>query len=61
MVTGSLIIFVALLSVGFLQRRINSREWTGILFVIMGLAIVGLSDFYLNSKSVSVNNVITGQ
>lgn len=59
--TGSLIVFVAMLSVGFLHRKINSREWTGIFFVIIGLAVVGLSDFYLNQSSTSVNNVITGK
>lgn len=47
---------------GFLQRRLVGREWLGILFVITGLAIVGLADFLTNSTSqaYSRNNVITG-
>lgn len=57
---GSLIIFVVLLSVGFLNRKVNSREWTGIIAIILGLFIVGLSDFYI-SKGRSFNSVITGK
>lgn len=57
-----MIIFVALLSVGFLNRRLVGREWIGILFVITGLAVVGLSDFLTNNTNAaySRNNVITG-
>lgn len=58
---GSLIIFVAFLSVGFLHRKIKCVEWIGIIFVISGLIIVGVSDFLFNSsKDVSANNVLTG-
>lgn len=61
MLRGSVIIFVALLSVGFLQRRLVSREWTGIVSVIIGLAIVGAADFFTSSDhSQSRNNIITG-
>lgn len=62
-ILGSVIIFVALLSVGFLDRKLVTREWTGILFVIIGLGVVGLSDFVSNSDqrgAYSRNNVITG-
>lgn len=57
-----MIIFVALLSVGFLNRRMVSREWTGISFIILGLAVVGLADFISNNNDIaySRNNVITG-
>lgn len=60
--SGSVIIFVALLSVGFLDRRLVRREWTGIFFVIIGLAVVGLADFVSNNadRSYSRNNIITG-
>lgn len=62
MFRGSVIIFVALLSVGFLQRRLVSREWSGIFIVIIGLTIVGMADFMSNStdKAYSRNNIITG-
>jgi len=53
--------FVALLSVGFLGKEINGRQWTGIWVVISGLAIVGVSDFLLNKESKSgSNSVVTG-
>lgn len=61
MFRGSVIIFVALLSVGFLERQLGPREWTGILAVIIGLSIVGAADFMTSSDhSQSRNNVITG-
>lgn len=61
MFRGSVIIFVALLSVGFLERQLGKREWTGIFAVIIGLTIVGLADFMTNNNhSQSRNNVITG-
>lgn len=42
---GSVIVFVGILSVGFLNRVLVKREWSGIAFIIVGLVIVGLSDF----------------
>lgn len=53
---------MALLSVGFLDRNLVKREWAGIGFVIVGLAIVGLADFLTNNNDVaySRNNIITG-
>lgn len=63
MLRGSVIIFVGVLSVAFLNRNLVSREWIGILFIIMGLAVVGLSDFMSNDgndSSYSKNNIITG-
>ncbi len=58
--TGSVIVFVALLSTTFVGRAIKYHHWTGILFVILGLAVVGLSDFSSN-KSRDTNSVITGE
>ncbi|XP_055550587.1 solute carrier family 35 member F6 [Wyeomyia smithii] len=63
MLRGSVIIFVGVLSVAFLNRTLVSREWTGIIFIIFGLGIVGLSDFITDNgagSSYSRNNVITG-
>lgn len=45
---GSVIVFVGMLSVGFLQRVLKQREWAGIGFIIVGLIVVGLSDFLSN-------------
>ncbi|KAJ8921116.1 hypothetical protein NQ315_013586 [Exocentrus adspersus] len=63
MFRGSVIIFVGLLSVGFLDRVLKNREWTGIFFVIAGLAIIGVADFVskdTNTDNHGKNDIITG-
>lgn len=54
MFRGAVIIFVALLSVAFLQRRLVAREWTGIFILVIGLVMVGAADmvhtFYIFSS-----------
>lgn len=59
---GSVIVFVGVLSVAFLERSLKRREWTGILFVIIGLAVVGAADFMStdSTEGYSRNNIITG-
>uniref|UniRef100_A0A182P0D0 MMS19 nucleotide excision repair protein n=1 Tax=Anopheles epiroticus TaxID=199890 RepID=A0A182P0D0_9DIPT len=60
---GSVIIFVAILSVAFLNRTLVKREWFGIAFIMLGLVIVGMSDVLSNDNTGSQytrNNVITG-
>jgi drug/metabolite transporter (DMT)-like permease len=55
------IIFTGLLSTAFLGRLLKSREWLGMLIVIMGLSVVGASDFLFNSQgNNSLNSIITG-
>ena len=63
MFRGSVIIFVGLLSVGFLERILKRREWVGIFFVIIGLAVVGVADFVAkdtNAENHGRNDIITG-
>ncbi|XP_075990720.1 transport and golgi organization 9 [Anticarsia gemmatalis] len=62
MFRGSIIVFVAVLSMTFLDRRIISREWGGILFVIIGLVIVGVTDaiYQTPGESKGRNSLITG-
>lgn len=61
MLRGSVIIFVALLSVAFLHRSITPKMWVGIAFVITGLTVVGISDFLLNSlEKKDTNSQLTG-
>lgn len=63
MFRGSVIIFVGLLSVGFLGRILGKRQWTGIGLVIIGLAIVGIADFMTkssDSENLDKNSIITG-
>ncbi|CAH1114988.1 unnamed protein product [Psylliodes chrysocephalus] len=61
MFRGSVIVFVGLLSTGFLDRILNRRQWSGIFLVIIGLAIVGIADFiYKGTDNKSRNDIITG-
>ncbi|XP_064082159.1 solute carrier family 35 member F6-like [Macrobrachium nipponense] len=62
MLRGAVIVFTGLMSVAFLNRRLRYYQWMGIGFVILGLVLVGLSDF-LNSSDNSqqdINGIITG-
>lgn len=64
MLRGSVIVFVGLLSVGFLHRVLSKREWSGIFFVIVGLAIVGVADFVGSDNSDDnhgKNDILTGE
>ncbi|CAG2235018.1 Solute carrier family 35 member F6 [Mytilus edulis] len=65
MLYGSLhcavIIFTALLSVAFLGRTIRAQMWIGIVSVIVGLAVVGVSDIIFNTdKNKDTNGIIAG-
>ncbi|KAJ1522596.1 hypothetical protein ONE63_001778 [Megalurothrips usitatus] len=62
MLRGSVIIFVALLSMGFLDRKLRCVEWTGIVFILGGLSVVGMSDFTGSSSGPhkNQNSIITG-
>lgn len=61
MLRGAVIVFTGMLSVGFLNRKLGSREWFGICLVLNGLALVGLSDFIMkHDDNVSTNSIITG-
>ncbi|XP_058058305.1 solute carrier family 35 member F6 [Anopheles bellator] len=60
---GSVIVFVGILSVAFLNRTLVRREWFGITFIMLGLGVVGISDVISNDTSGSQytrNNIITG-
>lgn len=61
MLRGAVIIFTALLSVAFLGRTIKAQMWMGIVGVICGLAVVGLSDILTNgSSNKDTNGIIAG-
>lgn len=51
MLRGSVIVFVAILSMIFLNRKLKLHEWFGIAFIITGLGLVGLSDMVAGSSS----------
>lgn len=56
--------FVAVLSMGFLEKKLRGVEWAGILFVLGGLSVVGVSDFLSTASSgdahKDTNSIITG-
>lgn len=61
MLRGAVIVFTGLLSIGFLDRKLEMREWTGIVFVIIGLAFVGASDILtMEDTDMNANSIITG-
>lgn len=61
MLRGAVIVFTGLFSVGFLNRKLEAREWTGIGFVIAGLAFVGASDILtMENTDTNINSIITG-
>lgn len=45
MLRGSIMVFVGLLSVVFLRKKLEWFKWFGMLIIIIGLVVVGLSDF----------------
>ncbi|KAG5890717.1 hypothetical protein JTB14_026023 [Gonioctena quinquepunctata] len=63
MFRGSVIVFVGLLSTGFLGRVLGKKQWAGIFLVIIGLTTVGVADFMSSDTSSSgkgKNDIITG-
>ncbi|XP_057656732.1 solute carrier family 35 member F6 [Diorhabda carinulata] len=62
MFRGSVIVFVGLLSTAFLQRVLTKKQWSGIVLIIIGLALVGAADFIYKDTNSShgTNDVITG-
>ncbi|CAD5216469.1 unnamed protein product [Bursaphelenchus xylophilus] len=60
MLRGAVIIFTGLLSVAFLRAHLQQFKWLGMIFVTLGLVVVGLCDIYDSSPSEDTNAVITG-
>ncbi|XP_054474485.1 solute carrier family 35 member F6 [Anoplopoma fimbria] len=62
MLRGAVIIFTGLLSVAFLGRRLVTSQWVGIFTTILGLLIVGLSDFFSGHQDDThkLSDIITG-
>ncbi|CAD5212685.1 unnamed protein product [Bursaphelenchus okinawaensis] len=60
MLRGAVIIFTGLLSVAFLRAYLQQFKWLGMVFVTVGLVIVGMCDIYDSDASEDTNAVITG-
>ena len=52
-----MIVFTALLSVTFLNRKIQRFMWLGILFVVLGLVVVGIADVFGGVSYVTVTTL----
>ena len=62
-ILGAVIIFTALLSVAFLGSTIRKVMWAGIFVILVGLALVGISDIIFGSDSAQTdtNGIIAGK
>lgn len=62
MLRGAVIVFTGILSVGFLDKKLGAQKWSGIGLVILGLTLVGITDFITNDgdQKQDPNSVITG-
>lgn len=62
MLRGAVIIFTALLSVAFLGSTIRKVMWTGIFIILVGLALVGVSDIIFGNTGAQTdtNGIIAG-
>ncbi|XP_054265967.1 solute carrier family 35 member F6-like [Macrosteles quadrilineatus] len=60
MLRGSVIVFVALLSMAFLERQLVWKHWTGISLIVLGLFLVGWADIMHSGQDTDINGTITG-
>ncbi|CAF1368669.1 unnamed protein product, partial [Didymodactylos carnosus] len=56
MLRGSVMIFTALLSVAFLGKKLTLYHWLGILTVVIGLSVVGISDILFDKSDTTHSN-----
>lgn len=55
-------IFTGLLSVAFLNNKLQPYKWLGIVMVVIGLSVIGVCDFiYSNNSTSDVNGIIAGK
>jgi len=60
MLRGAVVIFTGILSMIFLKRKLKMYHWTGMLLVLLGLGVVGLSNVLFGGESQSAPNPLTG-
>ncbi|CAJ0606055.1 unnamed protein product [Cylicocyclus nassatus] len=61
MLRGAVIVFTGLLSVGMLGARIQGYKWIGMILVILGLVVVGVTDIMYDDDPLDDKNaIITG-
>uniref|UniRef100_A0A2P2HZN8 Solute carrier family 35 member F6-like n=1 Tax=Hirondellea gigas TaxID=1518452 RepID=A0A2P2HZN8_9CRUS len=61
MLRGAVIVFTGILSTAFLGQKLRYYSWIGICVVIVGLVVVGVSDFLTaDLGDYTMNGIITG-
>ncbi len=60
MLRGSVIIFTGLLSVAFLGTRLKLHHWVGMMFVMVGLVLVGVGDAVYTQKTGGSHYALAG-
>ena len=51
MLRGTVVFFTSMLSIIFLKRRLHRHHWSSLLFIVGGVAIVGVAAFQSNEAS----------
>ena len=61
MLRGAVMIFTGLLSVAFLRDRLRGRQWFGMMFVVVGLLVIGVGDaLYGGDNGLDKTSQLTG-
>ena len=61
MLRGAVMIFTGLLSVAFLRDRLRGRQWFGMMFVVVGLLVIGVGNaLYGGDKGLDKTSQLTG-
>ncbi|CAF1196681.1 unnamed protein product [Didymodactylos carnosus] len=60
MLRGSVMIFTALLSIIFLKKKLTLYNWIGLLTVVAGLTVVGVSDILFDKSDIKLVYKIAG-
>ncbi|KAG7193748.1 uncharacterized protein KQ657_000439 [Scheffersomyces spartinae] len=61
MTRGSLVLFVAIMSVIFLKRHITKLEWVSLGLVTLGVAVVGYSGSQHSGKKTESTTIVVGE
>ena len=61
MLRGAVMIFTGLLSVAFLRDRLRGRQWFGMMFVVVGLLVIGVGNaLYGGDNGLDKTSQLTG-
>ena len=60
MLRGSIMIFVGLLSVIFLKKKLEWFRWVGMAVIFCGIVMVGAADFFKEGEGTGMSKAIIG-